>query len=79
MFPVAQCLFTVPGSNELSLQRSGAAIQFIVTTGTSWAAIQPFVAGAETERQVTVVGEDNGVFVVVTDSIESDPAVLTPS
>ena len=78
MLPISKRLSAVAVSDKIPLKRLSSSVKFIVAGMAGRCAVQIFVAGAEAKSEIPEVGEDNGVFVAVADTVESDPAVFAP-
>jgi len=78
MLPISKRLSAVAVSDKISLKYLSSSVKFIVACRTGWTSVQSLIGCAESESEIPEVGEDNGVFVAVADTVESDPAVFAP-
>jgi|TARA_R100000049_G_C1919934_1_gene65361 hypothetical protein len=78
MLPISKRLSAVAVSDKIPLKRLSSSVKFIVACRTGWTSVQSLIGCAESESEIPEVGEDNGVFVAVADTVESDPAVFAP-
>ena len=78
MLPISKRLSAVAVSDKIPLKRLSSSVKFIVAGMAGWCAVQSTIRNSESESEIPEVGEDNGVFVAVADTVESDPAVFAP-
>ena len=79
MLPISKRLSAVAVADKISFKDLSSSVKFIVAGMAGWTAVQSLVGCSEPKSDISEVGEDNGVFVTVTDTVESDPAVFAPS